>query len=210
MNKDLDKLKGASEHETSDRSDVFEDVPFFYDDTSKYGSLKNELMHAMFRFKSVGRRSRNIGFGDIHKHGHHHSHGRRERGGFHEGIHGSHDVNPGELMFLKQIHARKSSGDCSGNWLSSMSDCLHISKAAVSQMLGALEKKGFITRETNPDNRREIIVSLTKEGEKRMDEIQRSFDEKTDMLIERFGVEDTKELIRLVNKMTEIIGEVDE
>ena len=182
-------------------------VKCFSDETSTYGSLKNEFMDAMYRFKSAGRRSRGFGLGPMHKHGF--PHGRTAHGkGKCDDMHGPFDINPAEMFFMKEIQIRKSSGDSSGNWLSSMSEQLHISKAAVSQMLGSLEKKGYIKRETNPDNRREIIVSLTKEGEKRVDETQRLFEEKTDMFIERFGVEDTKELIRLINKMSDVIGEV--
>lgn len=208
MGKDLKEKNKDHDQSSTVQGDGFEATHCFCGDSSKYGSLKNELMQAMYKFKSAGRRSRTMGHGHMHGHDHHHGHGSRDKGRFHADMHGSFDINPGEMVIIKEIIARKSSGESSGNWLSSMSEYLHISKAAVSQMLGSLEKKGFITRETNPDNRREIIVSVTKEGEKRVDEIQRLFDEKTDMFIERFGVDDTKELIRLIGKMTDVLGEV--
>lgn len=208
----MEKNKDEKKKDQSQTSAVCDDCCdagcCFTDDNSKYGALKNELMNAMYKFKSAGRRSRNLGHGHMHRHDHHHGAGHHEKDGFHKEMHGAFDINPGEMFFMKEIIARKSNGESSGNWLSSMSDHLHVSKAAVSQMLGSLERKGYITREPNPDNRREIIVSVTKDGEKRVDEIQRLFDKKTDMFIERFGVEDTKELIRLIEKMTDVLGEV--
>ena len=201
-----EKNKDIARSSTAQRENC-EGEQCFCGSSSEHGSLKNELMQAMYKFKSVGRRSRSIGNGYVHRHGHH-GLGPHGKGRFHADMHGTFDINPGEMFFIKEIIARKSSGESSGNWLTSMSEYLHISKAAVSQMLGSLEKKGFITRVTNPENRREIIVSVTKEGEKRVDEIQRLFDEKTDMFIERFGVDDTKELIRLIGKMTDVLEEV--
>ena len=197
--KDKDKDPGIAPQVHDKCGDV---VRCNHDDTSKYGSLKNDLMQAMYRFKSVGRRGHGFGLGAVHSN----EIGPNDKDSCDKNMHGVFDINPGEMFFMEEILARKLSGDNSGNWLSSMSDYLHVSKAAVSQMLGTLEKKGFITRETNPDNRREIRVSLTEEGEKRVNEMQRLFSERTDILIERFGVEDTKELIRLVDKLTDILG----
>jgi DNA-binding MarR family transcriptional regulator len=154
-----------------------------------YGGLKGELMHAMYRFKNVSR----------HKHG------------FHNevpcGAHAMHRINMAELIFMQQIAECEADDAYKGTRLSAMSEYLCISKAAVSQMLSSLEKKGFITRETNPENRREIIVHLTKVSEEQIAAHQKVFDEKVDLLIERFGARDTKELIRLVNKLADTIEE---
>ncbi|GHU67796.1 hypothetical protein AGMMS49983_19500 [Clostridia bacterium] len=184
--------------------------------SGQYGELKGKLMHAMYRFKSVGRRKH--GFGPGFGHGHCAAHGQGHGSGAAHG-HGSgipdchaeaqaiRGINMAELIFMKRIAERKAEEDYEGTWLSAMSDYLCISKAAVSQMLGSLEKKGLITREANPENRREILVSLTTEGAARVGAIQRIFDEKVDMLIDRFGEQDTKELIRLIDKMADILGE---
>jgi CRP-like cAMP-binding protein len=40
-----------------------------------------------------------------------------------------------------------------------MHEALAVSRAAVSQMLGSLEKRGYIRREIDRDNRRKIIIT---------------------------------------------------
>ena len=60
-----------------------------------------------------------------------------------------------------------------------MKEYLSVSKAAVSQMLSSLEKRGYLTREVDGSNRRNIIVVLTEEGrvvfEKKNEEFYRRF-----------------------------------
>ncbi|MDR0874602.1 MAG: MarR family transcriptional regulator [Clostridiales Family XIII bacterium] len=156
-----------------------------------YGEIKDELMHAMYRFKNVSRRK----------------HGLDNETRY--GEHAIHHVNMAELIFMQRIAEREDDDEYEGTWLSSMSEYLCISKAAVSQMLSSLEKKGYITRETNPENRREIIVRLTKVSEEQIAAHQKVFDNRVDLLIDRFGAQDTKELIRLVNKLADILSEAD-
>jgi DNA-binding MarR family transcriptional regulator len=166
-----------------------------------YGELKDELMHAMYRFKSVGR----------HKHAFDDVKQREMRGMTPCGKKAPlmRDVNMAELIFLQRIAERDAGNDYEGTWLAAMSEYLCISKAAVSQMLSSLEKKGYITRETNPENRREVIVRLTKPCAEQVANHQKLFDARVDMLIERFGEKDIKELIRLVNKLADIVVEAE-
>jgi DNA-binding MarR family transcriptional regulator len=178
----------------------------------RYGDLKRKLMHAMYRFKSVGRRKHGFGSGAMHGFGPGAMHGHGAAAGLHgchEGGPAKHGINMAELIFMKQIAEREADTGYEGTWLSAMSEYLCISKAAVSQMLGSLEKKGYITRETNPENRREIIVRLTKVSEEQLAAHQKVFDHRVDMLIDRFGEQDTKELIRLVNKLADILAEAE-
>jgi DNA-binding MarR family transcriptional regulator len=57
-----------------------------------------------------------------------------------------------------------------------MHETLSVSKAAVSQMLGSLEKRGFILRETDRDNRRRIIITVTKKGKSSINKGQKHLD----------------------------------
>jgi len=92
--------------------------------------------------------------------------------------------------------------------LTKMREFLHVSKAGLSQMISGLEKKGFVTRKVDPENRRRIIVTLTEKGESAVAAIHRTFEAKLDVLIERFGADEMREMIRLVNRFADTIEEV--
>lgn len=48
--------------------------------------------------------------------------------------------------------------------VSEIADHIKVSSSAVSQIISKLDKKNYLRREINPDNRREIIVLLGEEG----------------------------------------------
>ena len=48
--------------------------------------------------------------------------------------------------------------------VSDLADLLHMNNPQLSKILGLIEEKGFISRIRQEDNRRRVIVSLTKEG----------------------------------------------
>jgi len=70
------------------------------------------------------------------------------------------DISLAELALMKGIMDKTFDSDGA-----KIQEALCIKKAAVSQMLGVLEKKGYITRDINKENRRKIILRLTKKGE---------------------------------------------
>jgi len=158
--------------------------------------LKSELIHALFMFRNL----------------HFHRFGGKKIGlmsGIGRGIMtGEFWVSMPAFALLKQLQIRESRGETGGAWLSEMRDYLCVSKAAVSQMLGTLESRGLITRETDPENRRTIIVRLTTEGRETIKRFEQGFDGHIGMVIERVGEKDTRELIRLINRITDIIGEI--
>jgi len=144
-------------------------------------SLKSELLHALFLLKNL-------------------NYQRFRRWKI--------DMNMPAFAFLKQLQVREDKGEIGGAWISEMKDYLCVSKAAVSQMLGSLEKRGLVTREPDPENRRTIIVKLTEAGRETIDQYDRSFDNFIGILAERFGESDTREIIRLIHKFAEISEEI--
>lgn len=52
---------------------------------------------------------------------------------------------------------------------------LAIDKTAMVKVIDYLIKAGYVVRESNPADRREHVIVLTKKGQKRSDEIVRSF-----------------------------------
>ncbi|WP_010256369.1 MarR family winged helix-turn-helix transcriptional regulator [Treponema primitia] len=86
---------------------------------------------------------------------------------------------------------------------------LSVTKPAVSQMLASLEKKGFLTRETNKENRRCIVLSLTEKGTQFIEKTQRKTEKRLTEIIGRFGVDETHSLITLVNRFLSVMEESD-
>jgi DNA-binding MarR family transcriptional regulator len=88
-----------------------------------------------------------------------------------------------------------------------MYEALAVSKAAVSQMLGSLEKRGYIRRDIDRDNRRKIIITLTKQGETAVDKAEKKMDVLMSRIITRFGEKDTRNFTRLLDRFAEVVYE---
>jgi DNA-binding MarR family transcriptional regulator len=88
-----------------------------------------------------------------------------------------------------------------------MHEALAVSKAAVSQMLGSLEKRGYIQREIDRDNRRKIIITLTEQGETAVDDAEKKMDVLMSRIITRFGEKDTRNFTRLLDRFSEVVDE---
>jgi DNA-binding MarR family transcriptional regulator len=78
---------------------------------------------------------------------------------------------------------------------------LFATKAAVSQVLNVLEKKGCITRDIDKNNRRNVIVTLTDEGRAVLKTNMDNFNANIDKFITYLGIENTKQVIELTEKM---------
>jgi DNA-binding MarR family transcriptional regulator len=89
-----------------------------------------------------------------------------------------------------------------------MHETLAVSKAAVSQMLGSLEKRGYIQRETDQDNRRKIIITLTKKGKTAVDKAGKNMDALMALIIARFGEHDSLKFVELLDRFAEVVDEV--
>ena len=101
-------------------------------------------------------------------------------------------ANKGELFVLQFLTMQSATV-----LPSELSAALQSSTARISALLGSLEKKGQIEREIDKNNRRNILVTITDAGRKRveseMQEMQRNV---TQVFIE-MGESDTEEFIRL-------------
>lgn len=97
-------------------------------------------------------------------------------------------------------------GGCAS--VSEIHQTLHISKAAVSQTLNALEKKGYITRKIDLSDRRKIKVTVTASGVSELEKAKGLYDELLDEVLNQFGVENTQTLIELVEKLIAIFEEM--
>lgn len=105
----------------------------------------------------------------------------------------------GELLalgYLIEHHNHAYPKDLSREMLSST--------ARIAAMLNNLEKKGLITRQVDPKDNRQIVVSLTPEGIKTCCNYQDQLKQQIIYLFEQLGPEDAKEYLRLQKKVLAI------
>lgn len=93
--------------------------------------------------------------------------------------------------------------------VSEIQENMYISKPAVSQTLNSLEKKGYIVREIDTQDRRKISVQPTNEGKEVLNRSAMTYDEKIQYLSEQLGQEDMETLLRLLNKLADIVDDME-
>lgn len=113
------------------------------------------------------------------------------------------NVNMQELILMKGISENT---DWQNNvTLSEIRKYLALSKATISQMLGSLERKGYIKREIDKSNRRNIIATLTPEGRELLAYKNIEYSQKLDRIVSYLGAEDTQTFIFLVGRLVEVM-----
>ena len=113
------------------------------------------------------------------------------------------DINLTELVLMKGITDNSTDSESNAN-LPDIREYLSISKAAVSQMLGALEKKGYINRDIDKNNRRNLIVTLTPKGREVLTSMDIEFNDRLEKIITYLGEDDVKHMINIISRMIEI------
>ncbi|EJW15393.1 MarR family transcriptional regulator [Paenibacillus alvei] len=84
---------------------------------------------------------------------------------------------------------------------------MNISSSAVSQLIAKMEKNQFIHRAINPDNRREVFITLGIKGEEyfeKQEYVERSV---ADRLFSKLTVAERNELERITKKLKQIAAE---
>ncbi|AEF82485.1 MarR family winged helix-turn-helix transcriptional regulator [Leadbettera azotonutricia] len=108
------------------------------------------------------------------------------------------------VSFTLLYYIKEHKGDLSGE---KIRNALSVTKPAVSQMLAVLEKKGFLTREINKENRRCIVLSLTEKGTRFIEKTEKETEKRLAGIISRFGKNETRSLITLINRFLAITEE---
>lgn len=83
---------------------------------------------------------------------------------------------------------------------SDLSNKLRITPAAVTHMLNSLEKDRYIERISDSCDRRIVLVKATEKAREIINEMHDSFLKKFEGLTNFLGENDTRELVRLLNK----------
>jgi DNA-binding MarR family transcriptional regulator len=78
------------------------------------------------------------------------------------------DFGTGELLTTFEIHVIDAIGADRGKTVSELAEWFMVTKGAISQVVGKLNHDGYVIKERNPDNGKEILLSLTPKGRKAM------------------------------------------
>ena len=146
--------------------------------------LQNELVQAMFRLKKMMNRGLGRDTNNI-------------------------NITMSEFILMREV-AENTKDVYNPSALTEVREYLSVSKAAVSQMLNSLEKRGYILREIDPNNRRNIIVILTDEGRTAFEKKNQEFYDRFEMVIRGIGEKDVSLFIAMINKMSDAMGNFEE
>ena len=102
------------------------------------------------------------------------------------------------LIFIKESSGKVIPSD--------ISNAVGVSSARVATALNGLEEKGLITRTIDSEDRRKIIVEVTPKGAEYAEEQQNKAIERMRSIISMLGEEDSKELVRIIGRLAEIIS----
>ncbi len=123
------------------------------------------------------------------------------------------NLHPGMLITMKIIYndyvANKNNEYYYGVKTSEITKDLCITKPATSKMLNIMEEKGYVERISNKSDRRVVYVKLTTEGEDFLKKENMKFEMLTHSLVDKMGEEDMKSLINLLNKLSNVMDELE-
>lgn len=118
-------------------------------------------------------------------------------------------LSRGEFFLLHQIaHMEKHrEGAPPERKISDLSAAAAMSKPAVSQMLNSLEKKGLVERVMTKTDRRVVYVRMTEAGREQMAAFAQEMSRRLGAVVRQLGSEDAEALIRIMEKLSRILGE---
>lgn len=85
-----------------------------------------------------------------------------------------------------------------------LSEAMHISSARIARLLNQLEKKNFIKRSVDPNNKRQTVILLLPAGREQQKKNVTEFRQRAITFLKALGADDAKEYIRLQKKILEL------
>lgn len=89
-----------------------------------------------------------------------------------------------------------------------LSEILELSRPSITRILNDLERKGYVTRSIDPNDRRQINIELTADGEKAVQKANEKITALAERLVTALGDNDTDKLIELLGKLADIYTEI--
>ena len=79
-----------------------------------------------------------------------------------------------------------------------------VSSARIATALNSLEKKGLITRQIDPNDRRKILVCITQKGKELAKRHKNGIINVVKSILEQLGEHDAKEYVRILDRIVNI------
>jgi len=118
------------------------------------------------------------------------------------------DIGIAELTLMRAIVDNALDSDANVN-ISDIQGYLFVTKGAVSQMLGSLEKKGYISRDINKKNRRKLIITLTPTGEELLIKLDGKLEKLLSAVIVQVGTDNAMQAISVINNFADAVEQLE-
>lgn len=93
--------------------------------------------------------------------------------------------------------------------LSDIIEVTGMTMSAASRKISILEKKGFLSKRASESDKRKYYITLTEQGKALCEKERLAKRAWVQQIIARMGEEDTKQMLNLVNKMFDIIEDLE-
>ena len=108
-------------------------------------------------------------------------------------------LRPGEYALLSYLWDHRDNKD--GVKISDISKFMNVTPPTVTPIVSRMEKQGFIRRVSGKCDRRVVNLFLTQEGIDNLQTCNKKREEVFSEIVEYLGENDTKELIRILNRI---------
>lgn len=109
------------------------------------------------------------------------------------------DFSHGEMSILTHL-CYCENGVCPGV----LGDELGMTTPRISAAISSLHKKGLVTRESDPEDRRRIHIYISREGRLLVSEKKQELESSITALLSHLGEDDAREYIRLTQKINRV------
>lgn len=118
------------------------------------------------------------------------------------------DMSKGEFFLLTLLQKeRLARPERKGMYVSELARRMRVTPPAVSRMLRGLEQRALIERVVDREDRRTTYIVLTGAGEELRHTCALHMQEYSDRVVRRMGEEDLETLLRLWNRLLDIMSE---
>lgn len=112
-----------------------------------------------------------------------------------------------EMSVMQRVATGYEEEGCCLN-VAEIQQTLSISKSGVSQTLSVLERKGYIVRQIDKQDRRRIAVVATPQGRQELQQAIGAYDRMLEQLAEEYGEADMRALTALLARLAEAYDRV--
>jgi DNA-binding MarR family transcriptional regulator len=118
-------------------------------------------------------------------------------------------LTPGEMMVLSCIK-RAAPPEGGGLRVSEIGSLLRVAAPTITQQLNDMETRGYIVKQSDPDDRRAVRITLTSQGTETVGAAWAAFSASFTGLVDYLGEDDSTQLAELLTKAFAYFDELSE